>query len=82
MIEHYTNISRQRTRGSFSDAWSCCACAGVLKEPVTLTCGHSSCRKCLAKDVGQRCRKCGIRHHLLGNDPVNDLDSLKVRRYW
>jgi hypothetical protein len=80
LINHYSVIARQRTRGTFSDAWSCSACAGVLVEPVSLGCGHSACRKCLAKDLSQVCRKCGIRHRMLGDDPVNDLDSLKVSK--
>lgn len=78
LINHYSSLARTRPRGTFADAWSCSACAGVLVEPVTLNCGHSACRKCLVKDLSQVCRKCGIRHRMLGDDPVNDLDSLKV----
>jgi hypothetical protein len=43
------------------DPLSCPVCAGVLCDPISLPCGHSFCRKCIAKTGGLKsaCIKCG-----------------------
>ena len=45
-----------------NDDFSCHICRGILFEPVTIPCGHSFCRKCIAKDPSNTCKSCGIRH--------------------
>jgi Lon protease-like protein/tetratricopeptide (TPR) repeat protein len=43
------------------DPLSCPVCAGVFSDPITLPCGHSYCRKCIAKTPALKtsCLKCG-----------------------
>jgi len=45
-----------------NDYFSCYICRGILFEPVTIPCGHSFCRKCIAKDPSNTCKSCGVRH--------------------
>jgi len=40
----------------YTDPWSCVFCSSVLEEPVTLTCGHSCCKKCMLRDVTSVCK--------------------------
>ena len=49
MINQYLSSLRKHRRGMSTDPWSCAACAGILVEPITLNCGHSSCKKCILK---------------------------------
>ena len=49
MINQYLSSLRKHRRGMSTDPWSCSACAGILVEPITLNCGHSSCKKCILK---------------------------------
>jgi len=59
------------------DPLSCLSCHGILFEPVTIPCGHSFCRKCVAKDTTNTCKSCGIRHLHLPSLNVNvSLQSL------
>lgn len=44
------------------DVCVCGVCDGVLVQPVTLPCGHTFCRRCLARDASRMCRRCGSRH--------------------
>merc|ERR1712032_1062859 len=48
-------------KGSFNtDPWSCCICATVLVDAITLgSCGHSVCKKCVLRDLSSACKKCG-----------------------
>lgn len=43
------------------DPLSCPVCAGVLCDPISLPCGHTFCRKCIAKTspLQKSCLKCG-----------------------
>jgi len=60
-----------------NDPLSCLVCHGVLFEPVTIPCGHSFCRKCIAKDATNTCKSCGIRHLNLPSLNINvSLQSL------
>jgi hypothetical protein len=41
------------------DEFSCPICFGVVREPLTIRCGHSYCKKCLQKEVqGGQCKLC------------------------
>jgi len=90
MINRYISILRKHKRGMSIDPWSCSACAGVLVEPVTLNCGHSSCKKCLLKDIKELCKKCGVKYSVKEDDPINDAEYVKtsiivsdlVKKFW
>ena len=41
------------------DMFSCDICKAILTDPVTISCGHSFCRKCLEKDRSNECKQCG-----------------------
>lgn len=36
----------------------CCGCGRFLREPVTVPCGHTYCRRCLRRELRARCRRC------------------------
>lgn len=39
--------------------FACPICEGILLQPVTIACGHTFCRRCLARDISRSCRQCG-----------------------
>jgi len=39
--------------------FACRICEGILLQPVTIACGHTFCRGCLARDTSRSCRQCG-----------------------
>lgn len=39
--------------------FACRICEGILLQPVTTPCGHTFCRRCLARDTSRNCRQCG-----------------------
>lgn len=90
MINQYISSLRKHRRGMSIDPWSCSACAGVLVEPVTLNCGHSSCKKCILKDIKELCKKCGVKYCVREEDPINDAEYVKtsiivsdlVKKFW
>lgn len=49
--------SRKRSR---EDIVSCRVCDTVMREPVTLMCGHSNCLKCLKRTFAQGHRRCPL----------------------
>ena len=66
-VTHPSNIYRKEKLLLFlpgqtcPDPLSCPFCAGVFCDPITLPCGHSYCRKCIAKTPALKtsCLKCG-----------------------
>jgi len=90
LMDYYSKQNRHRRSVLATDPWSCCACAGIIIEPVTLPCGHSVCKKCLIKDFSETCKKCGSKHQAVEPDPVNDTENIKtsilvadlVNKYW
>lgn len=56
---------QQQQPSSSSYQFDCGACELVLRDPVTLLCGHTFCRRCTATDEGgcgkpSACNKCGL----------------------
>ncbi|VDI39404.1 Hypothetical predicted protein [Mytilus galloprovincialis] len=45
--------------------FTCLICRGLLKEPVTIPCGHTYCRSCLEKGQSKSCKNCGVVHYYL-----------------
>ncbi|KAM3846281.1 LON peptidase N-terminal domain and RING finger protein 3-like isoform 3-T3 [Vipera latastei] len=45
----------------------CPSCRLVLWDPVTVSCGHSFCRRCLGETLPSKCRLCGETLGLLGS---------------
>jgi len=67
------------------DILSCPVCYGVLLDPVTISCGHCYCKKCLKKEaIGQPCRRC--KHVLsagdVSNTKTNVLIGSLVEKWW
>ncbi|XP_029935765.1 NACHT, LRR and PYD domains-containing protein 12-like [Myripristis murdjan] len=60
---------RKRSRGDVKEQLSCCAlCQEVLRDPVSTSCGHWFCRRCITSDWDQSsssadpaCPQCGKR---------------------
>lgn len=50
---------------SKSCMFTCTICRGLFNEPVTISCGHTYCRKCFERDQSKACRTCGTLHHLV-----------------
>ena len=69
-----------------SDTFSCSKCGCVLCEPVTIWCGHSYCRKCVARDKTSNCIKCGRRQFHSSENPAdlktNVVISALVEKLW
>ena len=42
--------------------FACDICKGMWNDPVTVSCGHTFCRKCLEKSSSKTCVKCGTVH--------------------
>jgi len=61
-----------------TDSWSCVFCTSVLEEPVTLTCGHSACKKCLLRDLSTVCRKCKVKYEPIEEDPIDVEPYMKI----
>ena len=45
--------------GDGGDAFDCPNCRGFLGEPVTVSCGHSYCKRCLQRRLLSKCKLCG-----------------------
>ncbi|XP_020652601.3 LON peptidase N-terminal domain and RING finger protein 1 [Pogona vitticeps] len=52
------------------EVFLCPACRLVLWDPVTVSCGHSFCRRCLGEALPAKCRLCGEKLALLGSRTV------------
>merc|ERR1712032_1131956 len=67
-------------KGSFNtDPWSCCICATVLVDAITLgSCGHSVCKKCVLRDLSSACKKCGTAYEPFNNDPMDEESNIKL----
>lgn len=48
------------------DVFLCPSCRFVLRDPVTVSCGHSFCKRCLGEPLPSRCLLCRGRLRLLG----------------
>lgn len=73
------NYSLEVSKVSWStDPWSCVFCSSVLEEPVTLTCGHSTCKKCLLRDLTTVCKKCKVKYEPIEEDPIDVEPYVKI----
>ncbi|XP_030427563.1 LON peptidase N-terminal domain and RING finger protein 3-like isoform X3 [Gopherus evgoodei] len=52
------------------DVFLCPSCRFVLREPVTVSCGHSFCKRCLGEPLPSRCLVCRGKLRLLGSRAV------------
>ena len=78
LIDSYSGQAGLKT--FHTDPWSCIFCATVLVEPVTLSCGHSCCKKCLLKDLTRICKKCGSKYDPIEEDPIDEAEYIRVGR--
>ena len=46
--------------GDEVEVFACGTCKGLWNDPVTISCGHTYCRKCLEKSNTKTCEKCGV----------------------
>jgi len=76
LIDSYAGQAGLKT--FHTDPWSCIYCATVLVDPVTLSCGHSCCKKCLLKDLTRICKKCGSKYDPIEEDPIDEAEYVKV----
>lgn len=58
--------SRPRAGARAMDVFLCPSCRFVLRDPVTVSCGHSFCKRCLGEPLPSRCLVCRGRLRLLG----------------
>merc|ERR1711936_723260 len=67
-------------KGTFNtDPWSCCICATVLVDAITLgSCGHSVCKKCVLRDLSSVCKKCGMAYEPFNTDPMDEESNIKL----
>ncbi|XP_042369003.1 NLR family CARD domain-containing protein 3-like [Plectropomus leopardus] len=59
-----TKEMKKRSHVSVKEQLSCCAlCQGVLRDPVSTSCGHRFCRQCITSDSSgdSSCPQCGKR---------------------
>lgn len=87
LIEYYLSLSIGRDTTRLIDPWSCMSCAGVLVDPITITCGHTYCKKCLIKNTSRDCLKCGSKWEPMDETEAKDpkvtiLVSELVQKYW
>lgn len=86
-------MSRIIIRGTISSDVhrSCCICATVLVDAVTLgSCGHSVCKKCVLRDLSSACKKCGTAYEPFNTDPMDEESNIKLsilvceltNKYW
>ncbi|XP_061473425.1 LON peptidase N-terminal domain and RING finger protein 1-like isoform X2 [Rhineura floridana] len=52
------------------EVFLCSSCHLALWDPVTVSCGHSFCRRCLGEALPSKCRLCGEKVALLGSRTV------------
>ncbi|KAJ8001058.1 hypothetical protein DPEC_G00187230 [Dallia pectoralis] len=48
-----------KDKANEEDVFDCPNCRGFLGEPVTLTCGHSYCKRCVQHNLFSNCQRCG-----------------------
>lgn len=92
IIEFLTEIAKERScrRPSLrlpkiGDLAGCSACQGIFLEPVTVSCGHTFCRKCLIKEnVLVTCNVCGTTNTFnhISNLKINVTISTLVEKWW
>lgn len=76
-IDGIIEIARERLKRKkyHADAYLCCKCNKIIKEPITLKCGHSSCKTCIFgenKIESYTCPKCGENY---GMDYISQLKN-------
>ncbi|CAH1721814.1 unnamed protein product [Aphis gossypii] len=62
-VHHHHNTRHDHQQHQQSCPFVCCVCNLVLREPVTLLCGHTCCRRCGGGTACKPivCNKCGVR---------------------
>ena len=76
LLQNYSQEARKVS--CCTDPWSCVFCTSVLEDPVTLTCGHSTCKRCLLRDLTTVCRKCKVKYEPIEEDPIDVEPYVKV----
>lgn len=84
LLDYLRQESRENANPPTRNVFSCPSCWGVLHEPVTLTCGHTYCRRCLLREVPKTCRVCQSKQKNVSftNIKTNVLISSLVDRWW
>ncbi|KAG8225846.1 hypothetical protein J437_LFUL004775 [Ladona fulva] len=62
--------------------FACPVCEGVLHQPVTASCGHTFCKKCLNNELGNLCVRCGHRLNVGWPLETNVLIKCLVEKWW
>lgn len=63
-----------------SNDLKCPICFCVFYQPVTLSCGHSYCRKCITREPNKMCKKCGFK--VTSRLETNVLIKTLVEKWW
>ena len=73
-------IIQEKVNNILSDFYrSCCICATVLVDAITLgSCGHSVCKKCVLRDLSSACKKCGTAYEPFNTDPMDEESNIKL----
>lgn len=69
LVEAMVEVARERASDFWNsslprqDIFLCSLCQSMYVDPVTIPCGHTFCKRCLAKDCYPKtCKKCGVSH--------------------
>ncbi|XP_023236909.1 LON peptidase N-terminal domain and RING finger protein 3-like [Centruroides sculpturatus] len=69
LVEAMVEVARERASDTWNsslprhDIFLCSLCQSMYVDPVTIPCGHTYCKRCLAKDCYPKtCKKCGVSH--------------------
>ncbi|XP_068241354.1 LON peptidase N-terminal domain and RING finger protein 3 [Palaemon carinicauda] len=83
-IDNLRHESRENNYPHTRNVYSCPSCWGVLHEPITLTCGHTYCRRCLLRELPKMCRVCQSKMKNVNFSTIkpNVLISSLVDRWW
>ncbi|CAG0880455.1 unnamed protein product [Darwinula stevensoni] len=79
-----TLYQREREKGPTGCCFGCCGCGGVFCYPVTLSCGHTFCKRCVRykEGLGYSCSMCGQKHTFSSQLVVSVIIAELVEKLW
>ena len=79
-----TLYQREIEKAPTGCCFGCCGCSGVLCNPVTLSCGHTFCKRCVRhkEGIGYSCSTCGQKHAFTSPLVVSVVIAELVEKLW